>query len=142
MLNGGYFSAPRGILTAIIATHQYPVITQQVFRTSREVNDARWPHTCSRPSAFEARRQKTKKKKHKNPASPKTHHDIHSSPVAATTSRRLTTKHVPRVNPYSPASIDSKFVEIGLVQLSQSVKTTTYTQTDRQTDGHTDRQTD
>ena len=52
------------------------------------------------------------------------------------TSRWLATKHVPRVSPYSPASIDPGFVEIGLVQLSQSVKTTTvtHTQTDRQID--------
>ena len=46
-------------------------------------------------------------------------------------------KHVPRVSPYSPASIDPGFVEIGFVQLSQSVKTTnvtdTLTDTDRQT---------
>ena len=59
-----------------------------------------------------------------NAAAPKTHHEIHSSPVTATTSRRRATKHVPRVSPYSPASIDPGFVEIGLVQLSQSVKTT------------------
>ena len=43
-----------------------------------------------------------------------------------------------------PASIDTGFVEIGLVQLSQTVKTTnvthalTDTQTDRRTDGQTD----
>ena len=36
-----------------------------------------------------------------------------------TTSRRRATKHVQRVSPYSPASIDPGFVEIGLVQLSQ-----------------------
>ena len=45
------------------------------------------------------------------------------------------TKHVPRVSPYSPASIDPEFVEIGLVQLSQSVKTTNVTHTLTQTDG-------
>ena len=60
--------------------------------------------------------------------------------------------HVPRGSPYSPASIDTGFVEIGLVQLSQSVKTAnvvhtltdtqTDRQTDRQTDGQTDRRTD
>ena len=49
--------------------------------------------------------------------------------------RRLATKHVPRVRPYSPASIDPGFVEISLVQLSQSVKTTNVTHTHRQTDG-------
>ena len=48
----------------------------------------------------------------------KTHHEIHSSPPTATTSRRRTKNHVPRVSPCSPASIDTGFVEIGLVQLS------------------------
>ena len=63
--------------------------------------------------------------KHKiYPAAPKTHHEIHSSPATATTSRRLATKHVPRVSPYSPASIDPGFVKIALVQLSQSGKNT------------------
>ena len=42
--------------------------------------------------------------------------------------------HVPRVSPYSPASIDTGFVEIGLVQLSQSVKRRmSHTHTHRQT---------
>ena len=59
-----------------------------------------------------------------NPAPPKTHHEIHSSPAIATTSRRRATKHAPCVSPYSPASIDPGFVEIGSAQLSQSVKTT------------------
>ena len=71
-------------------------------------------------------------------APPKTHHCIHSSPATATTSRRCATTHVPRVTRYSLASIDTGFVEIGLVQLSQSVKTTN-TLTDTQTDGQTDR---
>ena len=61
-----------------------------------------------------------------------------------TTSRRHATKHVPRVSPYSSAFIDPGFVEIGLLQLSQSVTTTnvTHIQTDTLTDGQTDRQTD
>ena len=63
------------------------------------------------------------------PAPPKAHHEIHSSPSTATTSRQRATKHVPRVSPHSPASIDPRFVEIGLVQLSQSVKTTNVTHT-------------
>ena len=42
-------------------------------------------------------------------------------------------EHVPRVSPYSPASIDPGFVEIGLVHLSQSVKTTNVTHTLRDT---------
>ena len=66
---------------------------------------------------------------------PKTHHEIHSSPATASNSRRHARKHVTRVSPYSPASMDPGFVEIGLVQLSQSVKTTnvTYTLTNTQT---------
>ena len=40
-------------------------------------------------------------------------------------------KHVSRVNPYSPASIDTGFAEMGLARLSQSVKTTNVTHTDR-----------
>ena len=56
------------------------------------------------------------------------HHEIHSSPATVTTSRRRATTHVPRFSPYSPASIDPAFVEIGVVQLSKSVKTTNVTQ--------------
>ena len=99
--------------------------------TSRDVNEARRPHTCSRPCAFE---EKTKKS-----APPVTHHEIHSSPATATTSIRCATKHVLRVSPHSPASIDPGFVEIGLVQLSNSVKTTNVTHTHRQTGRQTDR---
>ena len=71
--------------------------------------------------------KKIEKKSTKKSAPPKTHHDIHSSPATATTSRQRATKHAPRVSSYSPASIDPGFVEIGLVQLSQSVKTTNVT---------------
>ena len=92
--------------------------------TSREVNEARRPHTCSRPCAFE---EKKTGKKRRNPAAPTTHHEIHSSPATATTSRRRSTKRVPPVSPYSPTSIDPGFVEVGLVQLSQSVKNTNVT---------------
>ena len=98
---------------------------------SREVNEARRPHTCSRPCV--RRKKKAEKKTRKNPAAPKTHHDSHSNPATATISRRRATKHVPRVRPPSPASIDPGFVEIGLVQLSQSVKTTNIRHTDRHT---------
>ena len=66
-------------------------------------------------------RSKKKQKHEIDPAAPKIHHEIHSSPATATTSRRHATKYVPRVSPYSPASIDPGFVEIGLVQLSQSI---------------------
>ena len=88
-------------------------------------------------AVFVRRKKKhTKKKNSKKSAPPNTHHETHISPATATTSRQRATKRVPRVCPYSPASIDPGFVEIGLVQLSQSVKTTniTYTLTDTQTD--------
>ena len=96
-------------------------------------------------AACRVRSKKSKRKKKRNPAAPKTHHEIHSSsPATATTSGWRATKHVPRVSPYSPAYIDPGSVEIGLVQLSQSIKTTnvTHTQTDRQAERQTDRQTD
>ena len=69
----------------------------------------------------------------KKNAPPRTHHEIHSNPAIASNSRRHARKHVPRVSPYPSPSIDPGFVEIGLVQLSQSVKTTnvTHTLTDR-----------
>ena len=69
-------------------------------------------------------------------ATPKTHQEIHSRPTIVTNSRRRAAKHDPRVSPHSPASTDPGFVEIGLVQLSQSVKTknVTHTLTDTQTD--------
>ena len=94
------------------------------------------------------RRNKTikKKKTEKSPAPPKAHHETHISLATATNSRRRATKHVPRVSPYPPASIDAGLMEIsnsnssylsalnnypkiGLVQLSQSVKTTNVTHT-------------
>ena len=75
------------------------------------------------------------KKDTENLAAPKTHHDMYDSAVAATTSRHRATKHVPCVRPYVPASMDPEVVEIDLVQLSQSVKTTNveHTHPDRQT---------
>ena len=77
------------------------------------------------------------KKQTRNPAAPKTHHEIHSSPATVTTTRRRATKQIPRVtsSPYSPASIDPGFVEIDLVQLSQSVKTTNVTHAYRLNNG-------
>ena len=99
---------------------------------SREVNETRRPHTCSRPCAFEKKKETGKKHKKKS-APPKTHHESHSSPTTATNSGGRATKHVPRVSPYSPASIHPEFVEICRVQLSQSVKTTNVAHTHRQT---------
>ena len=80
------------------------------------------------------RRKKNEQKKQKKSARPKTHHEIHSRPATATNSRRRAPKHVPSVSPRSPASMHPGFVEIGLVQLSQSVKTTNVTHTHTQTD--------
>ena len=80
-------------------------------------------------------KKKIEKKNTEKSAPPKTHHEIHSSPVTATTSRRRATKQVARVSPYTLASIDPRFVEIGLAQLSQISKNDEcYTYTDRQTD--------
>ena len=73
------------------------------------------------------------KARNKKSAPPKPHHEIHSRPATATNSRRCAAKHVRRVSPHSPASIDPGFAEIGLVQLSQSVKTTNVTHTYRHT---------
>ena len=85
-----------------------------------------------RPCASEEKDQKQEKKTQKSDPLT-THHEIHNSPPTATNSRRCATKHVPRVSLYSTASINLGFVEIGLVQLSQSVKTTNVTHTHRHT---------
>ena len=64
------------------------------------------------------RRKKNKSKKNndtKKSAAPKIHHEIHSSLATATTSKLRATKHVPRINSYSPVSIYPGFVEIGSV---------------------------
>ena len=81
-------------------------------------------------------KQQTHGKQEKKLRSTQTHHEIHSRPATATNSRRCAAKHVPRVSPHSPASIDPGFVKISLVQLSQSVEATnvTHTLTDTQTD--------
>ena len=51
-------------------------------------------------------------KARKNPVQRKTHHESHISTATATTSKRRAKTHVPRVSPYSPASIDPELVEI------------------------------
>ena len=110
-----------GIYGSCVQSVSYPRLdhhTAGCIYASREVNEARRPHTCSRPCAFEEK----KRKKTRNLASSETHHEIHSSPATAIISRLRATKHVPRFSPYSPASIDPGFVEISLVQLSQSEK--------------------
>ena len=91
-------------ITASVASPSRPCLI-----TSRETNVATRPHACSRPCAFDEGKNQTK-----------THREIHSSPVTVSNSRLLARKHVPRVSPYAPVSIDPEFVEIGLVQLSQT----------------------
>ena len=88
-------------------------------------------------AAGRVRSKKKKRRKTRNPAAPLTHHEIHSIPATVTTSRRRETKHVPRVSPYLPASMDPGFVDIRLVQLSQSVNTPNIAHTQ-----YTDRQID
>ena len=83
------------------------------------------------PGHVRSKKKKIEKKNTKKSDPLKTHHEIHSSPATATNSIRHARKHVPRVSPYSysPASIDPGFVDIGLVQLLHSVKTTNVTHT-------------
>ena len=131
-INHGTLYAPRheeAFLPYMQKTSSVASLPRPCLLTSREVNEARQPHTCSRPCAFEEK--KKKRKKHgKKSALPKTHRETHISPATATTSRQLATKRAPHVCPCSPAySIDRGFVEIGLVQLSQSVRTTNVTHT-------------
>ena len=88
-------------------------------------------------AAGRVRSKKKNEKKTRKSAASKTHHKIRSSRATVTTSRRRAMKYVPRVSPCSPAPVDPWFVEIGLVQLPQSGKTTNVIHT--QADGHTDR---
>ena len=128
-LNNGTLYAPRheeAFLPDRQKMTSVASLPQPCLITSRDVNEARRPHTCSRPYAFF---DEKKRKNSEIPAAPKTHHEIHGSSVTATTSIRRATKHVPRVCPFSPVSIDPRILEIGIVQLSQSVKTTNATQT-------------
>ena len=79
-----------------------------------------------------------RKEKRKIYVRPKTHDQINSSPVTPITSRRRAT-NTSNVSSYSPASVDPGFVETGLVQLSQELKTTNVTRAHSGTEG---RQTD
>ena len=78
--------------------------------TTREVNQARRPHTCSRPCAFEVKKTKKKTKSHQTLKN--TPRNISTAARRPrTTSRRHAAKHVPQVSPYSHASsIDPGFV--------------------------------
>ena len=123
---------PRTALKTTNVTHEQIIMAPCTHPgTSREVHEARWPHTCSRPCAFEEKYRKSKYNTKKNTA-PKTRPEIRSSPATATTSRRRSTKHVPRVSPCPSASEDPGFVELGLdtaLSISENDKCYTYRQT-------------
>ena len=106
----------------------YSYYNQYIYTTSREVNEAWRPPACSRPCAFKEKKTKKKKKK-----SPRTQYTPRN-PQQPGDRDHLETACDETSGPYSPASMDHRFVEIGLVQLSQSVKTTnvTHRQTDKQ----------
>ena len=72
-------------------------------------------------------KMQTHGKHEKLPPHRNTHHETHIHTATVPTTRRHAKKHAPCVSPCSLASIDSGFVEIGLAQLSQSVKTTNVT---------------
>ena len=83
------------------------------------------------------KKKKTRKKIKKKTAAPKTHHEIHSIPATAINSRRRAKKHVPRVSPYSPASIDPGVCGNRLrtaLAISKNVECYTHTDTRKQTD--------
>ena len=93
----------------------------------RDVSSWRLLSCCLKYEAAGRVRSRKKRKRKQNtrkPVAPKIHHEIHNSPATVITSRRRAAKRVPRVSPYSHASIDPGFAEIGLVQLSKSVKNT------------------
>ena len=96
------------------------------------LEDCRVPFTDSTMAALDLRMNlimQTHGKQAENFTPPKKHLGVHRSPATACNSRRHAMKRVPCVGPYCPDSIDPGFVEIGLVQLSPSVKTTTVTHT-------------
>ena len=111
--------------------------------TSRDVNEARGGLVLAVGCVRSKKKKSREEKKTEKSTPPRTHHESRSSPANATTSRRRAKKNVPRVSPYPPTSIDTGFVEIGLVQLLQSIKTTnsmshtrTHIPTDKLNDGN------
>ena len=80
------------------------------------------------------RKTKSKEQSTKKYAAPIIQNKIHISPATATNSRRRATHHGPRASPCSLASIDPVFVEICLLQVSQSVKATKATHADGRAD--------
>ena len=98
--------------------------------TSGEVNGARWRYTRSRPCALIEKKER-KKNTHTQIIRP-TEKRPRKPEQPSDTSRRHVMKHVPRVSPYLSASIDPEFVQIRLVQLSQSVKRRSHTYAHRQ----------
>ena len=108
---------------------QQPLAWTWPMGTSREVNEAMRPHTCSRPCAIEEEKKSTHIYKKKN-------RRAQTQTTKSTAARRSrpprngrATTHARCVSPYSLASTDPGFMAIGLVQLSQSVKTTNVSHT-------------
>ena len=94
-------------------------------------------NSCSRPYAFQGR------KPNRTPAASKTHSTTatkkHCSATTAANSRGLATKQVPHVGVSSFAHVDTGFVEIASLRVSQlltqAAKPSTHRQTQRQTFG-------
>ena len=106
--------------------------------TSRDVNEARGGLVLAVGRVCSKKKKVEKKKKRKNPPHPE-----HTTKAAAARrtrpprdGARKNTSHALGHARTLPKILG--FVEIGLVQLSQSVKTTNVTHTDRHTDGQTD----
>ena len=118
------------VLPCTTVTTQFMVIYYRVVymnSTSREVNEARRPHTCSRPCAFQRKKTKKKSRRTQNtPRNPQQSSDRDHLEAACDETR-------PTRSPTLARFIDLGFVQIGLVPLSSSVKTTNVTHTHRQT---------
>ena len=102
-----YSRTPVGV--AFVSCHLSPLryVRGVILITIREVNEARRPYTCSRPCAFEETKKTKKIRPTQNtPRNPQQPGDRDYLETAR--------DHVPRVSPYSPASIDPGFAEIGI----------------------------
>ena len=101
--------------------------------TSREVNEERRPHACNRPCALEAkkRQKSTKSRRTNTPRNPQQPGDRDHLETACDETR-------PTRLPMLARFIDPGVLEIGLVQLSQSVKLRRILHIQRQTGRQTD----
>ena len=100
--------------------------------TSRWVNEARWPHTCGRPCAFEEQ-QNRRRKTRKSPAAPKIHHKTHAAarqPRPRRDSARRNTSHA--LTHTRPLLWNQPCTALAI-----SINDECYKYTDRQTDRQT-----